>query len=148
MEAGKTDVLAEHQRPAARQPREHAATRRLDPVQCRRLSYLLVFAFLLVMGFLVGITVDGDRRLPDLTQVSSAVVTALLGGVINPGYIPRRLWASLAVLALAVAVLAAVYVFAFPAHRDAGPAVMAAIAAFVGLISDTASWTHLGSERS
>ena len=107
-------------------------------------TVLLVLAFLLVMVFLVAITMDGDRRLPDLTQASSAVVTALLGGVINPGSVPRRVWLGLAVLSLAVAALAGAYVFAYPTHTNSVAAVTAAIAAFVGLLTDTTSLTHLG----
>ncbi|GAA1271440.1 hypothetical protein GCM10009665_69560 [Kitasatospora nipponensis] len=106
---------------------------------------LAALGFGLLMLFLGVLAWDGDTALPDLTQVASGLVTALLGLVINPGRTVRRpVWNGLAGLALLAAVSAGAAVLVFPRHVDAVPALTSAVAAFAGLYVDTAAITHSG----
>ena len=113
----------------------------------RAMPGVLVLAFVLMMGFLVAVALDANKQLPDLTQASSALAAALLGGVINPSPTRSRkwIWTGLAVLAMGVAVLAGVIVFLYPSHANAPVALTASIAALAGLTVKTAPATNAGS---
>ncbi|MGF1428922.1 hypothetical protein [Kitasatospora sp. LaBMicrA B282] len=106
---------------------------------------LAVVAFGLLMLLLAAIGWDGTSGLPNLTQTAPALVTALLGAVINPDHtVSRRTWNGLAAAALVAACSAGLAVVVFPRHVDALPALTASVAAFAGLYVNTSKVTHTG----
>ncbi|MEU1626361.1 hypothetical protein ABZ746_13755 [Streptomyces sp. NPDC020096] len=78
-----------------------------------------------------------------MAPVVSFLVSGLLGLVTNPQALCRTwVWVAMATTSLAVGLLAGVMVLVRPAHVDALPVLVAALAAFGGLFVDTANSTH------
>ncbi|MFI9271755.1 hypothetical protein ACIGXM_13700 [Kitasatospora sp. NPDC052896] len=108
---------------------------------------LAAVGFALLMVFLGVLAWDGDGGLPNLTQVVSALVAAMLGAVVNPG--PRLspwAWTACGVAALLAAASAGVAILCYPRHVDAVPALTSSVAAFAGLFVNTSAVTHPSSD--
>ena len=103
-----------------------------------------LLAFTAALAFLWGEAAKTSA--PDLSTVAPAVVTALLGAVVNPGKsIGRWLWGGVAVFALAaVGYTGWVAFWHADKHPAAVSALSACVAAFAGLIVNTDKWTQSG----
>jgi len=113
-------------------------------------SFIASAAFLLLLAFLSAIAWQSQKL--NLNAAAPAVVTALLGAVLNPpksapknsGVLPLQgttLWFVLVIVAVAAGVFTGIMSLTGGTHPNASEAFAACVAGLAGLFYDTSSFT-------